>query len=111
MNKVNYKYLGQEALLLIVLSYLLILEVANRDMTIFPLLVASTILFSGIVISWLIWGQWTSWKTMIPFLLWMILAALSILTSFDSRRSASELGIMLLTIVVFLLSMDLVAHG
>lgn len=111
MNKAERKYLFQEAILLVVLSYFLILEVANRDLTIQPLLVASLIILSVIILAWFIWGQWLSWRTLIPLFLWIVLVVVTLLTSTDPRRSITEMGIMLLIIFLFLLSMDLVVHG
>ncbi|NTU75330.1 MAG: hypothetical protein HGA86_04345, partial [Anaerolineaceae bacterium] len=107
-GSVSKRYLFIEALLILCLSYLLLLDAGNQSLSVYPVNLFSAILFSLITLIWLFFGQKGGNPVVLPVAIWVIVSLIATIFSIDPRRSLSELVLASISIFIFFLVFDLV---
>jgi tetratricopeptide (TPR) repeat protein len=110
------RYLIQEGLLFLGLSYVLLLGGTFNGLVLIELNLISTLLLAIGVGSWLLWSRLRRWRfpiTPLDFPILILLAAtiLATLLSSDPRRSAMALWQLFIYVCLFYLMLDLLRHG
>jgi putative inorganic carbon (HCO3(-)) transporter len=116
LSRPNFLYLLQEAVLFLLVSYLITLGGTYNGLVLFPLQQMSTVLIFVLGAAWLAWRFWRTHPFPATRLDWPVLAVaaagiLVTLTSADPRRSAITLVQLGVYILVFYCLVDLLRHG
>lgn len=112
----DYRYLVQEGLLFLGVSYLLLLGGTFNGLVLYELNLTNGLLFTFGVGIWLIWRRARK-RTFpeslldVPILMFASAMILSTILSSDPRRSAIALGQLLISICLFYLALDLLRSG
>ncbi|HWQ46891.1 MAG TPA: O-antigen ligase family protein [Longilinea sp.] len=109
--KPSTRYLLQEAGLILLFSFWLLLDVANADLTSIPILVASAVVFSLVGLVWLIAGSRLPFLVQLPTWIWLAMTPLVLGLSSDPSRSALEWLMILLLVFFFTVGAELPLHG
>lgn len=107
----SWRYLLREAVLFLLFSYLLILDVANHDLFSPAILTVTALTLTILALGWVMAGRRAPTPLAKPILLMAAAVTLSLITSIDPRRSLVGLGMFAMGLLYYGLSADLKARG
>ncbi|MCC6148058.1 MAG: tetratricopeptide repeat protein [Anaerolineaceae bacterium] len=111
LQKINWRFLIQQSLLIILMSYLLLFASTHNGLVNEVILTISACLFTLLGIYWLIAGFPRRNPLELPLIVCAGILLLTSLTSIDPRRSFSELWLVGISLLLFLAVGDLTRRG
>jgi O-antigen ligase/tetratricopeptide (TPR) repeat protein len=110
-SSLNFKYLAQETVLILVIGYLLFFASSHNGLVAPIILAFSAGLFTVILLGLFISHGGMNSKVSLPVLVFMGALLLTSFTSIDPRRSLSEFWLLGISFFLFLTAVDLVRQG
>lgn len=110
-NKTRFTYLLQESVLFLGLTFLLIFNSSTNDFVTQELQRSLVILLTTAAVAWVLAGQRGRQPAGRALLVWAAVYVLVLVFSIDPRRSASQMVLMSISLLLFSLSADLAARG
>jgi tetratricopeptide (TPR) repeat protein len=109
--KPSTRYFLQEAALILLFSFWLLLDVANAELTSVPILTVSAVVFGVVGIIWLVAGSRLPLPMQLPAWIWLVLTPFVLGFSSDPSRSALEWLMVLFLVFFFTLGSELTVRG
>jgi hypothetical protein len=109
--KSRFAYLLQESVLFLSFAFLLLLNTSTNDFVNQDLQKSLAVALTLVVVAWVAAGQRGRQPAGKALLVWVAVYVVVILFSLDPRRSASQMVLMSVSVLLFSLSADLAARG